>query len=71
MNGRVLGLLLGVAMVGGSAEAVFVVQAGIHNEDDLIKAVVVDGMVVAYEGTCLHPNGFAGCAATGSVRPRR
>ncbi|MCO5221989.1 MAG: hypothetical protein M9947_10490 [Thermomicrobiales bacterium] len=47
--------------LGGSAEAVFVVQAGIHNEDDLIKAVVVDGMVVAYEGTCLHPNGFAGC----------
>ncbi len=47
--------------LGGSAETVFVVQEGIHDEADLIKAVVVDGVVVAYEGTCHHPNGFAGC----------
>lgn len=47
--------------LGGSAESVFVVQGGLHNEDDLIKAIVVDGAVVAYEGTCHHPNGFSGC----------
>jgi [lysine-biosynthesis-protein LysW]--L-2-aminoadipate ligase len=47
--------------LGGSAETVFVVQEGIHDEADLIKAIVVDGVVVAYEGTCHHPNGFAGC----------
>lgn len=47
--------------LGGSAETVFVVQGGIHDEDDLIKAIVVDGQVVAYEGTCRHPNGFSGC----------
>lgn len=47
--------------LGGSAETVFVVQEGIHDEADLIKAIVVDGVVVAYEGTCHHPLGFAGC----------
>ncbi|MEZ4666032.1 MAG: hypothetical protein R2835_05220 [Thermomicrobiales bacterium] len=47
--------------LGGSAETVMVVQAGYHDESDLIKAIVVDGVVVAYEGTCHHPNGFAGC----------
>lgn len=47
--------------LGGSAESVLIVQEGIHDEDDLIKAIVVDGVVVAYEGTCHHPNGFAGC----------
>lgn len=47
--------------LGGSSETVFVVQEGIHDEADLIKAIVVDGAVVAYEGTCHHPNGFAGC----------
>jgi [lysine-biosynthesis-protein LysW]--L-2-aminoadipate ligase len=47
--------------LGGSAETVFVVQEGIHDEDDLIKAIVVDGVVVAYEGTCHHPKGFSGC----------
>jgi [lysine-biosynthesis-protein LysW]--L-2-aminoadipate ligase len=47
--------------LGGSAESVMVVQGGLHDESDLIKAIVVDGTVVAYEGTCHHPNGFAGC----------
>jgi glutathione synthase/RimK-type ligase-like ATP-grasp enzyme len=47
--------------LGGSAESVLVVQEGIHEEGELIKAIVVDGVVVAYEGTCHHPNGFAGC----------
>jgi [lysine-biosynthesis-protein LysW]--L-2-aminoadipate ligase len=47
--------------LGGSAETVFVVQEGIHDEADLIKAIVVDGTVVAYEGTCHHPKGFSGC----------
>ena len=47
--------------LGGSAETVFVVQGGIHDEDDLIKAIIVDGSVIAYEGTCHHPNGFSGC----------
>jgi len=47
--------------LGGSAESVMVVQGGLYEEDDLIKAIVVDGAVVAYEGTCHHPNGFAGC----------
>jgi [lysine-biosynthesis-protein LysW]--L-2-aminoadipate ligase len=47
--------------LGGSAETVFVVQGGLHLEDDLIKAIVVDGFVVAYEGTCHHPAGFIGC----------
>ena len=47
--------------LGGSAESVMVVQGGVHDEGDLIKAIVVGGAVVAYEGTCHHPNGFAGC----------
>jgi [lysine-biosynthesis-protein LysW]--L-2-aminoadipate ligase len=47
--------------LGGSAESVFIVQGGYYHDDDLIKAIVVDGMVVAYEGTCHHPNGFSGC----------
>lgn len=47
--------------LGGSAESILVVQAGIHDENDLVKAIVVDGAVVAYEGTCHHPNGFIGC----------
>ncbi len=47
--------------LGGSAESVMVVQHGYHDENDLIKAIVVDGHVVAYEGTCHHPNGFSGC----------
>lgn len=47
--------------LGGSAESVMVVQRGHFDEGDLIKAIVVDGVVVAYEGTCHHPNGFAGC----------
>ncbi len=47
--------------LGGSAESVMVVQGGQYDEGDLIKAIVVDGAVVAYEGTCHHPNGFAGC----------
>jgi len=47
--------------LGGSAETVFVVQGGTHDEADLIKGIVVDGAVVAYEGTCHHPNGFSGC----------
>ena len=47
--------------LGGSAESVFMVQGGMYAEDDLIKAIVVDGVVVAYEGTCHHPNGFSGC----------
>jgi [lysine-biosynthesis-protein LysW]--L-2-aminoadipate ligase len=47
--------------LGGSSETVFVVQGGLHNEDDLIKAIVIDGVVVAYEGTCHHPAGFRGC----------
>jgi [lysine-biosynthesis-protein LysW]--L-2-aminoadipate ligase len=47
--------------LGGSAETVFVVQGGLHDEDDLIKAIVVDGIVVGYEGTCHHPAGFGGC----------
>ena len=47
--------------LGGSAESVLIVQHGTHDEDDLIKAIVVDGVVVAYEGTCHHPNGFSGC----------
>lgn len=48
--------------LGGSAESVFVVQAGIHDEHDLVKAIVVDGTVIAYEGECRHPKGFSGCA---------
>jgi [lysine-biosynthesis-protein LysW]--L-2-aminoadipate ligase len=48
-------------ILGGSAESVLVVQGGHYEEDDLIKAIVVDGVVVAYEGTCHHPNGFSGC----------
>lgn len=48
--------------LGGSAESVLVVQAGIHDEHDLVKAIVVDGEVIAYEGTCRHPKGFSGCA---------
>lgn len=47
--------------LGGSAESVLIVQDGIHDEDDLIKAIVVDGAVIAYEGTCHHPKGFSGC----------
>jgi glutathione synthase/RimK-type ligase-like ATP-grasp enzyme len=47
--------------LGGSAESVLVVQGGHYDESDLIKAIVVDGAVVAYEGTCHHPNGFTGC----------
>ena len=47
--------------LGGSAESVLVVQAGHYEDGDLIKAIVVDGVVVAYEGTCHHPNGFVGC----------
>lgn len=47
--------------LGGSAETVFVIQGGIHAEDDLIKAIVIDGVVVAYEGVCHHPAGFSGC----------
>jgi [lysine-biosynthesis-protein LysW]--L-2-aminoadipate ligase len=47
--------------LGGSAESVLMVQGGFYEEHDLIKAIVVDGMVVAYEGTCHHPYGFTGC----------
>jgi len=47
--------------LGGSAESVMVVQGGFYEEADLIKAIVVDGVVAGYEGTCHHPNGFAGC----------
>lgn len=47
--------------LGGSAESVIVVQGGHYDDHDLIKAIVVDGVVVAYEGTCHHPNGFSGC----------
>lgn len=47
--------------LGGSAESVLVVQAGTHDEDDLVKSIVVDGAVIAYEGVCQHPNGFGGC----------
>lgn len=47
--------------LGGSAESVIVVQGGLYEDHDLIKAIVVDGAVVAYEGTCHHPNGFSGC----------
>lgn len=47
--------------LGGSSESVFLVQGGYYDEDDLIKAIVVDGALVAYEGTCHHPLGFSGC----------
>jgi glutathione synthase/RimK-type ligase-like ATP-grasp enzyme len=47
--------------LGGSIESVLMVQGGFHDEHDLIKAIVVDGAVLAYEGTCHHPSGFAGC----------
>ena len=57
--------------LGGSAESVMVVQGGFYEEDDLIKAIVVDGVVVAYEGTCHHPNGFAVASSLRSPRPKR
>jgi glutathione synthase/RimK-type ligase-like ATP-grasp enzyme len=47
--------------LGGSTESVMLVQGGHYEEDDLIKAIVVGNDLVAYEGTCHHPNGFSGC----------
>lgn len=47
--------------LGSSSESVLLVQAGHYEETDLIKAIVVDGVLVAYEGVCHHPAGFSGC----------